>query len=254
MPATDKAQLFHSLHRKGNPIELFNAWDVASAVAIAEAGAPAIATGSWAVAAAQGYADGEAIPLDFVVALASRMVAALQVPLTVDFEGGYAEDPAKLAAHVGRLMELGVVGINFEDRVVAGSGLYPIDRQQERIAAIRAEAERRGQGFFLNARTDLFLGSKDDPATHLAAAKERAAAYASAGASGFFVPALRDERLIAEICAASPLPVNVMVVDGLAPKARLAELGVARISHGPRPFRQAMATLRATAEPLYRKA
>jgi len=145
-----------------------------------------------------------------------------------------------------------VVGINFEDRVVAGTGLYDIERQAHRIATIRRAAERKNIPLFINARTDLFLGGQADPATLIGAALDRGKAYAAAGASGFFVPGLSDDALIARICTDVPLPINVMVMDGVSPTARLSALGVARVSYGPIPYVRAMNDLKAAAVAILR--
>jgi 2-methylisocitrate lyase-like PEP mutase family enzyme len=149
-----------------------------------------------------------------------------------------------LAENVSRLLELGVIGINLEDRVVQGVGLYAIDRQARRIAAIHDAAGKMGVDLFINARTDLFLGQEGDPAKSIGDALDRAKAYAAAGASGFFVPGLRDDALIGRICDGVALPVNVMVMDGVPPTERLSELGVARISYGAIPYIRAMKALR----------
>lgn len=251
MDQVENAELFASLHVKGSPLVLYNAWDAGSANAICEAGAPAIATSSWAVAAAHGYPDGEQIPLKLVEQIVARIAATVGAPLSVDLEGGYSEDDDALASTVGRLIDAGVIGINFEDRVVSGRGLHSVEEQSRRIAAIRHAAQARRIPFFINARTDLFLDPEADPTTLVGAAVERAAAYAEAGASGFFVPGLRDDALIRQICETSTLPVNVMIIDGLPEKPRLAELGVARISYGPQSFISALGTLRQAAESVY---
>ena len=165
----------------------------------------------------------------------------------MDFEGGYTEDDGQLAANTARLLDLGVIGINFEDRIVKGSGLYSVDRQARRIAAIRKAAERKGVDFFINARTDVFFEHGDDA---VAEALDRAKAYAAAGASGFFVPGLVNDALIGRVAEAVTLPVNVMVMDGVPSNGRLSELGVARISYGPIPYVRAMIGLRQEAAPL----
>jgi 2-methylisocitrate lyase-like PEP mutase family enzyme len=203
----------------------------------------AIATSSWAVAKAQGYQDGEAIPVEFVEQVAARIVATIHVPVTVDFEGGYSDVDDDLAGNVARLLDLGVIGINFEDRVVKGSSLYDIARQAERIAAIRETAEKSRAGFFINARTDLFLGQGRDATRSIGEALDRAKAYADAGAAGFFIPGLTDAALIARICEGAPLPVNVMVMNGVPANDELAKLGVARISYGAIPYIRAMGDL-----------
>jgi 2-methylisocitrate lyase-like PEP mutase family enzyme len=250
MNQVEKAALFAKLHVKGSPLILYNAWDAGSAKTIADAGARAIATSSWAVAEAEGYRDGETIPLDFVDRIVSRIADTVDVPLSVDFEGGYSEDDSELAQNIVRLLDLGVVGINFEDRVVKGPGLYTIDRQAQRISAIRAAASNRGVPLFINARTDLFLG-QGAPDESIETALERAKLYAAAGASGFFVPGLQDEKFIARLCEGTTLPVNIMVMAGVPTIKRLTELGVARVSYGPIPYNRAMDALRNEAKKVF---
>ena len=244
MNQAEKAARFAEFHIKGSPLLLYNAWDAGTAKSILGAGAKAIATSSWAVAEAQGYRDGEAIPIMLVDQIVARIASTIDAPVTVDFEGGYSEDDGNLAKNCSRLLDLGVIGINFEDRVIQGAGLYPIDRQARRIAAIREAARKKGVELFINARTDLFLGQKGDPAQSVGEALDRAKAYAAAGASGFFVPGLRDDALIGRICDGVALPVNVMVMDGVPPTERLSELGVARISYGAIPYIRAMKALK----------
>jgi len=243
MNQTDKAKRFAELHVKGAPLLLYNAWDAGSAKSILAAGAQAIATSSWSVAEAQGYRDGEAIPIALAEQIVARIAATIDAPVTVDFEGGYSEDDGELADNVSRLLDLGVIGINFEDRVVKGSGLYSLDRQARRIAAIRKAAEQKGIDLFINARTDVFFEHGEDAAQAVGEALDRAKAYTAVGASGFFVPGLVDDALIGQICEGVSLPVNVMVMDGVPSNARLSEVGVARISYGPIPYIRAMKAL-----------
>jgi 2-methylisocitrate lyase-like PEP mutase family enzyme len=251
MNQRDKAARFAALHVKGTPLMFYNAWDAGSAKSVSEAGAKAIATSSSAVAAAQGYRDGEAIPVGLVEQIVARIAATVAAPVTVDFEGGYSDDDRLLAENVSRLLDTGIVGINFEDRVVKGRGLFAVDRQAQRIAAIRNAAEKKGVNLFINARTDLFLGQGGDPAASVGDALGRAKAYAGAGASGLFIPGLQDAALIGRICDGVALPVNVMAMDGVPSNARLAELGVARISYGPIPFLRAMNALKEEALKVY---
>jgi 2-methylisocitrate lyase-like PEP mutase family enzyme len=243
MNQTEKAKRFAELHAKGAPLLLYNAWDAGSAKSILTAGAQAIATSSWSVAEAQGYRDGEAIPIELVEQIVGRITATVEAPVTVDFEGGYSEDDGELADNISRLLDTGVIGINFEDRVVKGSGLYSVERQARRIAAIRKAAEQKAIDLFINARTDVFFEHGQDAAEAIGEALDRAKAYAAVGASGFFIPGLVNDALIGRICAAVPLPVNVMVMDGVPSNARLAELGIARISYGPIPYIRAMKAL-----------
>lgn len=248
MQHKEYAQLFTSLHVKGKPLMLYNAWDAGSAKAVAGAGSRAIGTSSWAVAAAHGYEDGESIPLSFVEQVLGRIVRTADLPVTVDVEGGYSDDPLTCAGNIARLVDLGVAGINFEDRVVSGTGLHGIAAQCERIAAIRSMADAAGIPLFINARTDLFLGTGIAPEDGLDEAVERARAYAKAGASGFFVPGLVDLHAIARLCDDIELPLNVMVMPGLPDTEALSGAGVARISFGPSPYLQAMAAVAAAAQ------
>jgi 2-methylisocitrate lyase-like PEP mutase family enzyme len=248
--SSEKARAFAALHRPGDPVILYNVWDAGSARAVAEAGAKAIATGSASVAAAHGFSDAEALPLDLALANAERIVQAVELPVTVDFEGAYAVDPEGVAANMARLAATGAIGCNFEDQAIGGEGLHPIEAQAARIRAARAAA---GPDFFINARTDIFLKTKADghDRAKVEEALERARAYAEAGASGFFVPGLADLDLLARICAGSPLPVNFMAFPGAPEAAAAAAAGVARISHGPFPYRLAMKALRQAAEATY---
>lgn len=247
MNQIEKANRFAKLHVKGAPVILYNAWDAGSAKKVSDAGAKAVATSSWSVAAAQGYEDGEALPISLAEQIVGRIAAVVSVPVTVDFEGGYSDNDRKLASNVSRLLDLGIVGINFEDRVVAGKGLYTIDRQAKRIAAIRSAADRKGVPLFINARTDVFLGNGDD----VDEALKRAHAYEAAGASGFFIPGLTNGGQIRSITKETTLPVNVMMTEGLPSIAKLAKLGVARVSYGPIPYIETMESLEKKAGRLF---
>ena len=245
----EKADIFRDLHVKGNPLILFNIWDAGSAKAIEEAGAKAIATGSWSVAAANGFADGEKLPFDFALANLERIATSVDAPVTIDIEGGYATDNSKLKENIRKVIAAGAVGINFEDQIVGGEGLFAVEEQCSRIEAIREAVEQSAIPLFINARTDVFL--KTYPAKHDEAqfdeAIRRAAAYARAGASGFFAPGLRDTELIKKLCELSPLAVNIMVLPDTPPPGELAKLGVARISYGPEPYRRMTEALKESA-------
>jgi methylisocitrate lyase len=238
----DKAKQFQSLHVPGQPLVLFNAWDAGSARAVADAGAKAIATGSWSVAAANGFADGEKLPFARALDNLRRMIAVVELPVTIDLESGYGDAPEAVGATVTAALEAGAIGCNLEDSFPADGSLRDVRDQVARLVAARRAADQAGVAMYLNARTDVFFQKPAD-AHDLAmvdAALERARAYADAGASGLFVPGVVAEALIARLAEASPLPLNVMVMPGVPARARLAELGVARISHGPGPYRGAM--------------
>lgn len=242
---SDKAAQFKALHVKGTPVVLFNIWDVGSAGAVAAAGANAVATGSMPVALANGFEDGEHIPFEMALANTSRIVAATNLPVSMDLEGGYGSAPDVIRANVTRALETGVVGFNFEDQIVGGDGLYPLEQQVARIAALVQACESAGVAAFVNARTDIFL--KAAPETHskdmLKDAITRATAFADAGANGFFAPGLRDSDMIGQLCNAVELPVNIIALPGAPDNKTLAELNVARISYGPVPYKRMLSWL-----------
>ena len=217
-------------------------WDAGTAKAVDDIGAKAVATGSYAVALANGFNDGENIPLEFVLENLRRIVNAVDRPVSLDFEGGYAVEPGQLRKNIAEVIEAGAIGINFEDRLVRGEGLYPIEQQSERIRAIRQAADEQGIPLFINARADVVLPLPTDQHTesHLDQLIERVQAYAEAGADGFFAPGLVSPDFIGRLCDASPLPVNILVWPGVPSSKELASLGVARISYGGGSYRTTM--------------
>lgn len=236
---TDKIEQFRALHVPGDPLVLFNVWDAGSAKAVAGAGAKAIATGSYGVAEAQGFKDGETLPLEVALENLRRIVSVTDLPVTVDMEAGYGDSPEAVGASVRQARDIGAAGINMEDRMPGEAALLPIAEQAKRLAAAA------DSGLFVNARCDVFRGrdAVADGEGLVAETLERARAYADAGASGLFVPFLGEAKCIAAICAGSPLPVNVLWRREAGDRAALAALRVARISHGHQPWAAAMAWL-----------
>jgi 2-methylisocitrate lyase-like PEP mutase family enzyme len=180
------------------------------------------------------------VPLDLALANAKRIAEAVELPLTVDFEGGYSTNSDEGAGTVARLAETGAVGCNFEDQVIGGEGVHPLDLQVRRIAAIRSAV---GDRFFINARTDLFLKTQTFDDALVDQVIERGKAFADAGASGFFVPRLANPAQIERVVREVPLPLNVIAFPGAPSKQEWAAAGVARISHGPFPHRALMKQL-----------
>jgi 2-methylisocitrate lyase-like PEP mutase family enzyme len=240
-----KATNFRALHVGGNPLILFNVWDAGSAKAIADSGARALATGSWSVAAANGYADGEQLPFDLALENVRRIVRSSDLPVTFDIESGYGADAPSVGKTISRAIETGVVGCNLEDSHPDSGKLRPLADAVARLRGARAAANDSLDSFFINSRTDVFFQA---PATEhnrgmLEMAIERAKAYADAGADGIFVPGLIDPGLIAELASSIALPVNIMIGEGSPSIASLAKAGVARVSHGPGPYLSAMMAL-----------
>jgi len=239
-----RAAQFRALHVAGTPLILFNVWDAGSARTVASAGAAALATGSWSVAAAHGTTDGEKLPLELAIANLERIVAATELPVSIDVESGYG-DPART---VVRTIEAGAIGCNIEDSFPEDGTLRGVAEQAARISAMRQAADATGIGHFINARCDVFF-QKDalDSASRLQSVIERARAYADAGADGIFVPGLADIELIAQLTAATSLPVNIMLGADSPPPGEFARAGVARLSYGPAPYSIAMNALKQAA-------
>ena len=217
---------FRELHDRDLPFLLPNAWDVASALAFAAAGFPAVGTTSFGVAAAAGHPDGGRSTKDATASLAAQL-ARLAVPVSTDIEDGYDDDPDAVAAYVAAL---GVAGINIEDSTE--EALVAPQAHAAKVAAIK----RAAPGVFVNARVDTYWLGQD---ATVAATLERAAAYVAAGADGVFVPGATDPGELRELSGAIPVPLNVLVVPGLS-LAELGELGVRRVSTGSLPYRAAV--------------
>ena len=240
-----KAEQFRGLHVPGRPLILFNIWDAGSAKAVASGGAKAIATGSWSVANANGFGDGELLPLRLAIDNLRRIVGATDLPVTVDLESGYGDLPEVVAETIGVAIDAKAVGCNLEDSFPANGRLRETADQAARIRRARQAADATNYRFFINARTDIFF--QRPPEHHndamVVEAVERARAYADAGADGIFAPGLVDISLIARLAEALLLPLNIMISDATPPVAALAQHGVARVSYGPRPYLIAMRAL-----------
>lgn len=240
-----KVEEFFHLHIRGNPVVLFNVWDAGSAKAVAASGAKAIATSSWSVANANGFTDGERIPLDLAIDVLHRIVKAVNIPVTADLESGYGDAPEIVGGTIRLAIKAGAVGCNLEDSFPANGRLREIKDQIDRIRRARSVADELRSRFFINARTDIFFQrpAEQHDGTMVEEAAERARAYAGAGADGLFAPGLADMTLIGRLAKASPLPLNVMMQDAAAPPKALAAHGVARVSYGPHPYLLAIKAL-----------
>ena len=227
---------FHALHAPGKLLLLANAWDAGSARLIESLGATAIATTSCGVAWAQGWPDGDALPVERLLAVVAGIARVIKVPLTVDIEGGYSDEPEKVAETVSRVIGAGAVGINLED----GGGAPEL--LAAKIEAVRHAGVRAGVSVFVNARTDVFLRGLVPPDLRVEEVARRAARYAEAGADGLFVPGVALSADIAAVVAATPLPVNVMALPSLPSLAELQALGVRRLSAGGSIAEAALAT------------
>jgi 2-methylisocitrate lyase-like PEP mutase family enzyme len=218
---------FRQLHHGSGPLLLPNAWDAGSARLIESLGAPAIATTSAGVCWAQGYADGSTLPVATLVEVARNIARVVKVPLTVDMEAGYSDDPAAVAELAARLMDAGAVGVNLEDGASAPELLCA------KAQAIKAAAAKAGVDLYINARTDVVLRGLASADGVVDEVLRRAALYRAAGCDGLFVPGLKDLQAAARIAAGTQgMPLNLMLVPGLPPVADLYQAGVRRLSAG----------------------
>jgi 2-methylisocitrate lyase-like PEP mutase family enzyme len=222
----ETAVIFDQLHEGPEPLLLPNAWDAGSARLMESLGAKAVATTSAGVAWTLGYPDGNALPVRMLVATVATIARAIRVPLTVDLEGGYSDDPSMVEETVAKVIEAGAVGINIED----GSG--PPDLLCLKIERAVRAGEHFDVDLFVNARTDVYLRGLVPEGKRVAEALERAKLYRNAGASGLFVPGLRAPEEIRAVAADAGLPLNVMAWPGLPAASDLARLGVRRLSAG----------------------
>jgi 2-methylisocitrate lyase-like PEP mutase family enzyme len=242
MPSTETRQrqteTFHGLHTGSAPLVLVNACDAVSARIVERAGAKAIATTSAGIAWALGYADGERMPVDEMLAATARICRVSRVPVTVDIERGFGDSTGAVCDVVRALIDMGAVGVNIEDGTLPGTrNLAPAEILCERIEALR----RLDARFFINARTDTHVVANDDPAARCEETLRRARLYAAAGADGIFVPGMASLAEIAGLAAAAPLPVNVYAGYAKAPEvAVLAGAGARRISLGCGPLQSAL--------------
>lgn len=218
--------VFRDLHKGSAPLLLPNAWDAGSARLVEALGAKAVATTSAGFAWALGYADGRALPFREVVASARRIVRVLNVPLSVDIENGYSDDPSTVASNVMQLIDLGVSGINIEDGQDAPLLLAL------KIEAIRQALSKVGADLFINARSDVYLANLGEASQRAADSIARANLYANAGADGIFLPAIVQGSDIKQVASSVPLPLNVMAVPGLPVANELGAWGVRRLSAG----------------------
>jgi 2-methylisocitrate lyase-like PEP mutase family enzyme len=239
-----QCDLLRSLHRPGAPLLLPNVWDVATATAVVAAGFPVVATSSGAVAATLGYEDHHGAPADEMLAAAARIARGVDVPVTVDAEGGYGMEPDELVA---ALRSAGAAGCNLEDTDHAAGTLRDPDQHAEWLSAVRQAAAADRYPIVINARVDVFLApffaGAGGPGTQeelVPDAVRRANAYLDAGADSVYPIALWETDVLRRFIGDVRGPVNVRRLPQMS-LTELAELGVARVSWATLLYREAMA-------------
>lgn len=249
-----QARRFHDLHAAPELLVLPNAWDAGSAVIFEQAGFRAIGTTSAGIAHGLGQPDGQRIPLAELLAVQSRIVQRIGVPLSVDIETGYGDDPAEVLATVEAVIAGGAVGINIEDGVTAGADGNPrlTDRatQSDLVHAIHGAKEGTGVPFVINARTDGYWLGLGDAEDRLASAIARGNAYLEAGADCVFVPGNLTSEVIDSLVREIDGPLNVIAARATPTPRELADLGVARLSVGSGPARASFGLVRRIAREL----
>jgi len=225
MTATD-ASIFRRLHDGTELFLLANCWDVGSARLLEHLGARAVATTSAGLAWSNGFPDGDATPVDCVVAAVRAIARVLTVPLSVDVEGGYSSEPRAVGDLVTALIGVGAVGINLAD------GNASPDVLVAKIDHVKKAAARAGVDLFVNARTDVYLRGLVPEPGRVAETLARARRYKDAGADGIFVPKVVDPTEIRAIASEVGLPLNVLAWPKLPAASELSALGVRRLSAG----------------------
>jgi 2-methylisocitrate lyase-like PEP mutase family enzyme len=223
----DKAVRFLALHRQERPLLLANAWDPGSARLLASLGFQAIATTSSGYAATLGRLD-YSVSREEAVTHAAALVAATDMPVSADFEDGFADDPAGVAETVSLALDVGLAGCSVEDWSGAEERLYDAEAATERVAAAAEAAHAGPVHLVLTARAENYLRGKPDLRDTIA----RLQAYQEAGADVLYAPALDRPADIRELVESVDLPVNVLARPGAPPVAELATLGVRRVSVG----------------------
>jgi 2-methylisocitrate lyase-like PEP mutase family enzyme len=220
------AATFRALHAGPEPLVLANCWDAGSARLIESLGARALATTSAGVAWALGYPDGDRLPIERLLATVESIRRVTRLPLSVDVEGGYDDDPVSVGQNVAALARAGAVGINIED------GSSPPELLAAKIAEVKRAVARVGVDLFVNARADVYLRELAPAESRLRETLTRARLYVEAGADGLFVPKVTLASDIRALVAAFDLPLNVLAWPELPPLPDLKALGVRRLSAG----------------------
>jgi len=239
----EQADTLRRLHSGPSILVLPNAWDVATARLVEEAGFAAIATTSAGVAWALGYPDGERISRDEMLDAVRRMAAAVRVPVTADVEAGYGTTPEAAAETARGVIAAGAVGLNLEDGTSDGD-LLDLGLHVERVQAVRTAGASAGVSIVINARTDAFEVNAWDAGRWFAEAVRRANAYRAAGADCLFVPHVSDGDTIGRLAREIDGPLNIIAGPPATPIRELERLGVRRASLGPRVVQAALGLVR----------
>jgi len=240
------AEEFLKLHHEPQILLLPNAWDVVTTKIYEQLGFRAIGTTSAGIAATLGYPDGEVMTLEENLSVVKRIIKSTNLPVSVDIEGGYSSNIEGAVKAADAALEIGAVGVNLEDSTGDNNNpFFDVSEVVERIKGIRSMAEVREIQLVINLRTDVYMLSEDDPRIKFRHTVERANIFKEAGADCIFVPDMGNlnEKIIKEFVKEIDAPLNIIAADNIPPVQKLEEIGVARLSFGPRPMRAMLALL-----------
>ncbi|MEO5908446.1 MAG: isocitrate lyase/phosphoenolpyruvate mutase family protein [Ginsengibacter sp.] len=246
-----KEKQFHQIHLNNELLILPNIWNPLGAILLEDLGYKAVATASASIAFTNGIDDGEKISFDELILILKKIVKSVKIPVTADIESGYAKNNFDLKENIKRLIDIGIVGINFEDSQHEDQKLFTKEIQSEKINLIRKTASEKSSNLFINARTDVFIKenhlSKEE---QLSNAIERGKAYKDAGADGFYPIVLKEKESIKTIIREVSLPINILMLSGIPDFSTLKEIGLARVSLGPGFLKKAINSMKNIAEKL----
>lgn len=222
---------FIKLHSSDEPFILGNVWDAKSAQLAEKAGYRAVGLSGHAIAENLGYQDGEDMSFDELLFIVGRIIKSVSIPVSVDIDGGYGRSTAKVNEHIGRLIKMGVAGINIEDSVVKNKKrvLEDIDKFAKIVAGIRKFLIEEKSKLFVNVRIDTYVTKQKNP---MEETLKRIKLFEDAGADGIFVPLLSNDKEITKVVQSTKLPFNIYLQSGTPPFSKLKQLGVKRISSG----------------------
>jgi len=243
----EKAERLRQLHVGGPMLVLPNAWDAGSARIFVEAGFTALATTSAGIAFSLGLPDGERISRDEMLAAVARITRRISVPITADMEAGYGMTPDAVAETARRVIEVGAVGMNLEDRV-AEQHLIDFALAVERVRAARSAADAAGVSIVINARTDVFEAPEIPRHERVAEAVRRGNAFRDAGADSVFVPFVGDRDTIEQLVQQIRAPLNILGTPNSPTLKELTALGVRRVTFGSAPMRATLGLVRRMAK------
>lgn len=248
---SQKEKQFHQIHLNNELLILPNIWNPLGAILLEDLGYKAVATASASIAFTNGIDDGEKISFDELILILKKIVKSVKIPVTADIESGYAKNNFDLKENIKRLIDIGIVGINFEDSQHEDQKLFTKEIQSEKINLIRKTASEKSSNLFINARTDVFIKenhlSKEE---QLSNAIERGKAYKDAGADGFYPIVLKEKESIKTIIREVSLPINILMLSGIPDFSTLKEIGLARVSLGPGFLKKAINSMKNIAEKL----